>query len=222
MTTGSVSSKRALLIGIDRYPHLDPRYQLHGCVNDVRLMAGILRDAYGFPEANIIMLTDEQATQQGIRVAVETLIGAVTQGHVVVIEYSGHGSRVKDGPEADEPSGMDSTIVPHDSGRPPYPVRDITDDEIHLWLSRLTQRTPNITLIFDCCYSGTISRDAFGDASRAVDPDPRPREEIQTTLLAPALAVAVAATLRAARPGRGRQRPATARRELSADRRLPR
>ena len=94
----------------------------------------------------------------------ETLVERVSDGDVVVVYYSGHGSQRTD-LEGDEASGLDSTIVPFDSGRPPYTNRDITDDEIHHWLSRLAKRTPYTTLIFDCCHSGTMARDAFGDAA---------------------------------------------------------
>ena len=192
--------KRALLVGIDKYA--DTTFmQLKGCVNDVQVIQGILRDTFGFPATNITMLTDEQATQQGIRAAVESLIDAAGQGDIVAIHYSGHGSRVPDGPEADEPDGWDSTIVPHDSGRPPQPLRDITDDEIHVWLSRLTAKTPNVTLIFDSCHSGTITRDAFGSAARAVPQDDRARAEVQATLQSPTLDQATAAGLRLARSG---------------------
>ena len=194
-----VAGRRALLIGIDQYPNIPPQYQLHGCVNDVQLLHGILRDRFGFPEQNIVVLTNAQATQQGIRAAVEALIAATQPDDVVVIQYSGHGSQAPDGPEADEPNGMDSTIVPCDSGRGTLPNRDITDDEVHQWLSRLTQRTSNVTLILDCCHSGTISRDAFGDAARWLEPETRSRAEIAATLLAPSLSAAEASQLQAAR-----------------------
>src|SRR6185312_15033999 len=42
---------------------------------------------------------------------------------------------------------------------PDHENLDITDDQIHEWLLRLMQRTPYITLIFDCCNSGTILRE---------------------------------------------------------------
>lgn len=175
--TGSAGNKWALLIGINRYANLAPQYQLGGCVNDVGLIHSLLKDKFQFPGGNITVLRNEEATQEGIRRALDSLAGRVGPDDVVVVHYSGHGSQITD-VHGDEPGGMDSTIVPHDSGRGPNPNRDITDDEIHLWLSRLTRVTPHVTLIFDCCHSGTLTRDAFGDASRWVPPDSRSVEEI--------------------------------------------
>jgi len=167
-----------LLIGTNKYARLAERYQLSGCVNDVELMAGILRDNFGFSEGNITLLRDEEATRDGILAAMDALVHRVAENDIVVIHYSGHGSqRTALYPEY-EPDGMDETIVPYDSGRSPHPNRDITDNEIYAWLLLLTDITPYVTLIFDCCHSGTIARDAFGANSRWVEPDERPIEEL--------------------------------------------
>ncbi len=42
-----------------------------------------------------------------------------------------------------------------------------------------------MTLLFDCCHSGTISRDPFGASSRWVEPDLRPAEELPPSPIAP-------------------------------------
>src|SRR4029453_17653296 len=66
--------------------------------------------------------------------------------------------------------------VPPDSGRSPHPNRDITDDEVYAWISGVTGKTQNLTLVFDCCHSGTITRDVFGAGSRGVErPEGAPR-----------------------------------------------
>jgi uncharacterized caspase-like protein len=160
----------ALLIGIDRYPQLAERYQLAGGVNDVRALSQVLVERHGFPAENVIQLLDEAATRDGILEALEDLVQRVGEGDAVLVHYSGHGSQVLD-LDGDEDDGLDETIFPSDSGRAPDPNRDIVDDEIHAWLGRLTARTPNVTLIFDCCHSGTITRGA--GRVRGVEPDLR-------------------------------------------------
>jgi hypothetical protein len=80
--------------------------------------------------------------------------------------------------EKDEPDFYDETIIPYDSGRSPHKNRDISDDEIYLWLRDLGQKTGNITLWFDCCNSGSLTRAAFGGASRSVPRDDRPLAEL--------------------------------------------
>ncbi|HEY9246294.1 MAG TPA: caspase family protein, partial [Candidatus Methanoperedens sp.] len=170
-------NRHALLIGINSYPNLPPQYKLDGCINDIELMAGILKNNFGFPESNITVLRDEEATRVGILGAFNALSGSIGENDIAVIYYSGHGSQMRDR-EGDEPDGWDETIVPYDSGRGSYPNRDISDDEIYLWLLQLTERTPYVTLIFDCCNSGTIARDVFSNKSRWVEPDLRPVEEL--------------------------------------------
>jgi hypothetical protein len=177
MNGNAQGKKWALLVGINKYAKLDARYQLSGCVNDVAVMASVLQQNFGFPAANIALLRDETATRDGILAALDGLIDRAGTNDVVVIHYSGHGSQMTDR-EGDEPDGLDETIVPHDSGRGTAPNRDITDDEIYERLVRLTAKTPYVTLIFDCCHSGTISRDAFGAASRWVEPDERPATQL--------------------------------------------
>src|SRR5437588_2520490 len=86
-------SRRALLVGIDRYPQLGERWQLAGCVNDVNAMAQILIDRFGFPPEHVIQLVDEAATRQGIMGAMDQLVTRARRGDCVVFHYSGHGSQ---------------------------------------------------------------------------------------------------------------------------------
>ncbi|MCX6033048.1 MAG: caspase family protein [Chloroflexi bacterium] len=180
--------KRALLIGIDEYPHFAQSEQLHGCINDVELMAGILQHKFGFPPRNITMLKNKEATRAGILAGMDGLAGQVTQGDVVLIYYSGHGSQMRDR-EEDEPDGWDETIVSYDGGRDkPDQIPDITDDEIYERLLRLTAVTANVTFIFDSCFSGTIARDVFGTATRGVRRDERSVPELPPSPVTPGVA----------------------------------
>ena len=62
--------------------------------------------------------------------------------------------------------------MPCDSGRPfPHENLDITDDEIHEWVVRVTAVTPYLTLLVDCCNSGTIAR---GSRIRGIAPGDSP------------------------------------------------
>lgn len=175
-------NKRALLIGVNKYPNLPAYSQLKGCVNDVEAMRSLLETTFKFPPANVQRLVDEEATEKNIRAALERLLESCGEGDIVVFHYSGHGSQMA--AKGDKPRGYDESIMPHDSGRmnPNFPRQvkpcDIRDTEIREWLSRLTRKTRHVTLIFDSCHSGSITR--FGDDAedgtrlRWVPPDPLP------------------------------------------------
>jgi hypothetical protein len=172
------ANRWALLVGINRYPRLAERYQLEGCVEDVRALSQVLVERHAFPPSHVVELLDEAATRSGILGAMEDLLQRVGgEGDTVLFHYSGHGSQQRD-LDGDEADGMDETLVPSDSGRTGTdPNLDIVDDEIHAWLLRLAEKTKNVTLLFDCCHSGTVSRDFMTcDAStrvRRVEPDLR-------------------------------------------------
>jgi Caspase domain len=182
--------RRALLVGVNEYPKLAPRYRLHGCVNDVEAMAHILETVAGFPRDNITLLRDQEATRDRILEELDRLTDQSAPGDIVVFHFSGHGSQMTDR-EGDEADGLDETIVPYDSGRRPYPNRDITDDELYEWLRGLTEKTDNVVVIADCCHSGTNTRDLFGEPSRWVEPDDRPIEELPPSPFGPEAAAAL-------------------------------
>jgi hypothetical protein len=166
--------KRALLVGIDKYPRLK---QLEGCVNDVELMRTILVDVFGFPASNVKLMANSEATREALLAELDALVDRTGRDDIVVIHYAGHGSQMTDR-EGDEPSGLDSTIMPFDSEGWTGDNRDITDDEIHLRLLKLGEKTSFITLLFDSCHSGTITRDAFGGTGRFIKADTRPASEL--------------------------------------------
>ena len=164
-------------MGINEYPNFPPERQLRGCLNDVALLRATLRDRFGFDDASMTVLTNEQATRDGILAAMKKLVEDTGPDDVVLFYYSGHGSQMSDR-EGDEPDFYDETIIPYDSGRMTHENRDISDDEIYLWLRDLGQKTGNITLWFDCCNSGSLTRAAFGGATRSVPRDDRPPSEL--------------------------------------------
>lgn len=150
------TAKLALLIGIDVYQ--ETRWnELRGCKNDVWLMQDVLMRRFGFPRENVRLLLDAEATQQRIRAAMTELAAQVKPGTTVVFFYAGHGSQLADR-EDSNPTGWEQTLVPHDSGRDPTTNRDIPDSEIRAWVCALERRTPYVTLLFDCCHAGTMTR----------------------------------------------------------------
>ncbi len=175
-------NKYALLVGINKYQY---QKNLNGAVNDVENMKSLLVNRFGFPDndKHIRVLTNEKATRKAILNELQQhLIANANKQSIIVFQYSGHGSRLKD-INGDETDGFDETIVPYDSSHvDPNPNQDITDDELNLLMQTLSAKSPNVTFIFDSCHSGSAIRGA--GLSRTVKADTRapPKREHATAL----------------------------------------
>ena len=163
---------RALLIGIDAYEGIEFR-PLKGATNDARLLHGLLTDTLGYPPESIKLLTDKAATRQGILNAIDQwLVKGTTPGERVFIAYSGHGAQVADD-NGDEADLKDEIIVPVDAYKSRYGLMNIIrDDELHLALAGLSDR--RVTVVFDSCFSGTVTRSLLDgvlpDGVRTISP----------------------------------------------------
>ncbi len=151
------SPKRALLIGIDEYDSRADWGRLRGCENDANALRDVLVKHFGFPRERCPTLLGDQATRQNIISHMETLLAECEDGAIVVFAFAGHGSLVN-AADASGPMPQRECMVPYDSLGMRRPERDIADDEIREWLLKLCRKTPNITLIFDCCHAGTLTR----------------------------------------------------------------
>jgi Caspase domain/Domain of unknown function (DUF4384) len=152
--------KLALLVGINNYPKAKRFTNLQGCVNDVELQRQLLIYRFGFNPKDIQVLTDQQATRDGILTAFnEHLITQAKAGDVVVFHFSGHGSRVADSAKIN-PDGLNSTFVPADdtSLAEKGIVNDIMGRTLFLLMSALGKKTENFTAVLDSCHSGGGTR----------------------------------------------------------------
>lgn len=155
---------QVLIVGIDKWLWGDMP-PLKGAVNDAKLMKRVLQDSFAVPDKNITTLINEDATRENIINAFRTRLidrakawidsGTDDPSPAFVFLYAGHGSRCTD-PTGTQPDGKDETIVPYDSRV--GDVYDIKDWEIAGWLNELTSYTDNVTVIMDCCHSGSGTR----------------------------------------------------------------
>jgi hypothetical protein len=158
---------RALLIGINKYAKVTP---LRGTDADVATMKALLMSEFRLKPENVRVLQDGAATKAGIIAAIENhLIAQSAAGDVAILYYSGHGSQMRDA-SGDETDGWDETLVAHDSRT--AGVFDVSDDELNSLLSRLAEKTSNITVILDSCHSGTAARNMA--TVRRIPRDERP------------------------------------------------
>jgi hypothetical protein len=140
------SKKYAVLIGIN---YTGTNNKLNGCINDVTRIRQDL-DFWNFDE--IAFMTDNSSgslypTKANIINQLNTFVNKLTPNDILVIYYSGHGTRVTDR-NSDEISGLDSVIVPIN-------FNYIVDDEIRSILVNAVAGS-NIFAVFDSCNSGSV------------------------------------------------------------------
>lgn len=158
---GESMAKRAVLIGINKYQV--PGSDLSGCVNDVKNLSQALKTYYGFAEKDVTTLTDLQATKKAMERAIKKLIAGGKKGDVLLLHYSGHGSNVPDD-NGDEADKRDEILCPTD-----LDWKDTLRDD---WLRKTFNKLRSgvsLTVIMDCCHSGTITR--------AITPPDAPKKE---------------------------------------------
>ena len=156
--------KWALLIGVNEY-RVD-RWKLKGCVNDVLMTKELLTTKFGFPVENVKVLLDEEATADNIRQALENwLIAKSKPEDIVYFHFSGHGAQIPD-KDGDEEDGKDEFLCAVNLN-PKDPATLVTDDQLKDLFERIPSK--NVTIITDCCHSGTGTRDISLNRKRAID-----------------------------------------------------
>jgi hypothetical protein len=166
--------KLALLVGISNYEKgrsAPPSWWSLNCKPDIEAMRQVLMTRFGFADKDIHVLTDAQATRAGIIAAFTShLINQAKPGDIVEFHYSGHGQQVKDD-NGDELDGLDESLIPYDyisQSAADGAKTNLRDDTLGELLSKLKTKMQgpdgkvlgNITMTFDCCFSGTETRGA--------------------------------------------------------------
>ena len=177
---------------------------LEGAVNDAQSIADVLTSPkFGFPAANVVLLTNpvpkqtrpgevvlpaDQTTHDGILAAMQKYLVDVPQpGDTVVFYDASHGSlRVNTAGEKLTVRGddgklvyVDSTLVPSDAYKGGYDVRD---REMTRLFNAALDKGVHLTVIFDSCHSGGLTRGLTPGRTRSLPYDPRPINDPPDTL----------------------------------------
>lgn len=148
--------KIALLIGINAYPDraLDPGVAqdvaLKGCLTDVELQRQLLVHRFGFQPTDVLTLTNQEATRNGILTAIDDhLVQQAGAEDVVLLHFSGYGSQVRV-QGSDGSTQLSTAWVPVDSRLPTEnapALADLLEAEVIVRLNRLA--TVNLTTVID-------------------------------------------------------------------------
>jgi hypothetical protein len=152
-------NKYALLIGIGAYSNEAGVTKLNGD-NDLDLMQVTLT-GLGFDKNNIRPLKNNDATKSNILANFKQLHVILQKGDILVIHYSGHGKQVVDD-DIDTQKGLKEEADGYDEAILCYDGKFLIDDEIHEILQQIQRKIGErgqVITFFDCCYSGTMTRD---------------------------------------------------------------
>ncbi|KAG7440958.1 uncharacterized protein BT62DRAFT_956397 [Guyanagaster necrorhizus] len=169
-----ISPLFALVIGIDKYLSNEVRH-LKGAVADADAVNTFLQETLLVPKDQIKNLRNKDAT----RVTIETEIkrlgdnSAIKKDDPILIYYAGHGAEAKAPSRWPTDNGKIQMLVPHD-----FDPNGSTDSErgqgvldmrlSHLLADLAMKKSDNITVILDCCHSGSGTRTGNLDPTFAV------------------------------------------------------
>jgi len=157
-----MSNIYALVVGLDQYPA--PVRCLDGCVNDAKGFSNLLQQQYKVPAEQIRTLLDADATRDAIIGGFREHLSKAKEEDLAVFFFAGHGSQVPTGGlfVEIEPDGKNESLVCYDSRTPDG--YDLVDKDVATLIQELTASGPRLTVVFDCCHSGSGTRDLDDDA----------------------------------------------------------
>ncbi|HEY9852947.1 MAG TPA: caspase family protein [Leptolyngbyaceae cyanobacterium] len=166
----------ALLVGIDKYQ--DPVPSLQGCVNDIEAIAEYLKEGFDKKEYQLHLQTllNSEATRQAIIKGFREHLCNAQNNDIVLFYYSGHGAQ-EEAPEEFwhlEPDRLNETLVCYDSRF--EGSWDLADKELAKLIAEVSAKNPRITIILDCCHSGSGTKNPFQETGvRLASTDKRKR-----------------------------------------------
>lgn len=154
---GASAQRFAVLIGVSRYTSPNVA-SLEGSANDAiglfRVLNSLQNDLR-FPTDHVVLLTDEDATTQNVREALNRwLLKSATTRDTVLVFFAGHGI-YGEGTAAGEAKEKYFLPVDYDPSRPfstAIPMQEVID-----YFERLSAE--NVVMVFDACHAGAAERD---------------------------------------------------------------
>ena len=120
------------------------------------MFAEALVSNFGFAAENITTLRGEAATAEPVRAEMQRLAESLTADDQLVFYFAGHGTRRPDQAPRDElDDGLDEALCLYDTT--PTGENLLVDDDLREWLGTLA--STRVTVILDCCHSGTGTKD---------------------------------------------------------------
>ena len=134
----------ALIIGIDKYENV---HKLNYAVDDAESIKDILINSFDFPEENVSLLINEQASKQNIIKSFSTITKNAKSNDRVVVFFAGHGETM------DLPGGGEKGyLIPVEGDANDLYVTSIPMDELKQ--IALMSKAKHMLYLVDACYGG--------------------------------------------------------------------
>lgn len=160
----ALAESYALVVGVNDCPefHLPdgsrPR-PLRGAETDADVVAGLLQEDFHFSAERVHQLKGAQATRAAIVEALTDFEKRLKPADQFVFHFSGHGTQQVDSRPFEEPDGVDEALCPFDAEADGNNL--LRDDDLALLLDDIPARF--VTVILDCCHSGSGIKDPDDD-----------------------------------------------------------
>ena len=134
----------ALIIGIDKYQNVQP---LNYAVKDAESIQDILVNTFDFPEDNVTLLKNEEATKQNILKSFSEITKKAEDSDRVLIFFAGHGETM-DLPEG----GEKGYLIPVEGDSEELYLTGLPMEELRQ--IALISRAKHMLYLVDACYGG--------------------------------------------------------------------
>lgn len=158
--TAQFDKGRALVIGVADYPHVNKLPK--NVLDDARDIVDTLcaPGHCGYPNVNVELLLDDQATADGIRKAIARLVQVAKEDETVLFFFSGHGGRIETGP------GIGEYLIPFDGEGNDLPGTGISGEELTRLLKGI--KAKRLIILLDACHSAGTADVKSADLSSTV------------------------------------------------------
>ena len=157
------AGKRALLVGISKYPQ-DSGWCELSSNNDLQLLVSILKKHY-----DLIIISENRATKEGIISAINNLRTLTQPGDTILVHFSGHGQQMWSADKY-ETDLLDEAFVPYDAQKDStafYSGKNhLKDNELGNQINSIRESAGSNGLVIvsiDACHSGSIDRESKKD-----------------------------------------------------------
>ena len=160
-TGGRITSRNVYMLSVG-----STTLRLKYCDDDARGFANLMAEKLQIPAENVRLLTGSQGTKAGVVQGLRWLAEKTQPEDLVIVYFSGHGTRIRDQPPARHPDGISAALICYHN-KPKLTADDpelkeilLVDYDFGRLLKKISARRRLI--VVDSCHSGSITKEITG------------------------------------------------------------